>query len=121
MKRLVWLLLAVVGTALAQVQPTVLPGSTEVACNCCDRAHSCGMPDCAPPLPASAPVVATAPSANTLRLQVRRAGQPQSRQASSFLVSLIGPAVAPVSLPASVFTTRAASAPLFKVHCSFLL
>ena len=46
MKRLVWLLIAVFCTALAQVQPVDMPVTKHAVCGCCGDTGACGMPDC---------------------------------------------------------------------------
>lgn len=119
MKRLVWLLLLAVGTALAQVSPVESPGTKQVSCPCCEKSGDCGMPDCAvppaPPTPAARP--ATAASSIALKLA---APAPRHLREKFYVRFLPRASVAP-ALVASVAAVRPASASLFREHCSWLI
>ena len=121
MKRLVWLLIAVVCTALAQVQPVVLSSAQDEACCCTgEQAGACGMPECAP-VPAACPASSNLPVATGQRAEVRKpAPAPQALRESYFARFEARPAVAPAGR-VSLRGTPAASVPLFKAHCSFLI
>lgn len=116
MKRLIWLLLAVFSTALAQVQPVTLPVLPEDNCGCCDAQSGCDMPDCAmPPAPTLAQL---APPVTSVRLESRRAAQP-ARRATRFYTHFV-PTPSRLVVPvASVPTAPAAQVPLFVAHCSY--
>jgi hypothetical protein len=121
MKRLVWLLIAVFGTAFAQVSPVVSPFVQDEACCCCDGpAGACGMPDCAPAPTACAPAL-TLPIPAVQRLAARRlAPTPPARVSAYFVKFESRPALSPavrVSRPG----TPVAQVPLFKAHCRFLI
>lgn len=121
MKRLVWLLIAVFGTAFAQVQPVVSPFAQDEACCCCeDAAGACGMPDCAPAPTTCQPAFALqTPAAQ--RMEARRvAPVPQPKRESYFVKFESRPALAP-AWRASLAGAPAANVPLFKAHCSFLI
>lgn len=117
MKRLVWLLLAVLGTAFAQVQPVALPVMPDESCDCCDTRGGCDMPDCAMPAPAPS-LAQLAPPAGTVHLSSRRAAKPVRAVAKFF--AHFGPT--PTRLVASVAPVQSAPAvevPLFVAHCSY--
>lgn len=120
MKRLAWLLILVFGTATAQVQPVDVRLIPEERCCCCEEASAaCGMPDCAP--------VPTGCAQPALQLQSpvqaatkRLAPAPREAREKFYVQFLPRESAAPVPSPA-VVATPAASVPLFKAHCSFLI
>jgi len=121
MKRLVWLLLAVFCTALAQVQPVAIPVAQAVSCPCCDVPGECGMPDCGlPPTSATTGIVIGQP-AQIVQIAARRiAARPRQ---VAFDVSTTGASAQATSAEMGA-SARAASVlpvPLFKAHCSFLI
>ena len=119
MKRLVWLLMLVVGTALAQVQPVTLPEATDDACGCCGTECACALPaECAPPPPAPAPLPAAERPA-TLRAEVKETAQEKEKlSAADYFGSFTPRATALVMRPALAPAGITASAPLFTAHCS---
>lgn len=120
MKRLVWLLLLAFGTALAQVSPVELPVTKHEACGCCEQPGACGMPDCVPPLSAQ-PVFNLASPTRTVRVAAKAATPAPAVVREKFYVQFLPRVtVAPV-LPAPANLAPAASVPLFKEHCSFLI
>jgi len=120
MKRLVWLLIALVCTALAQVQPVALPTAPDEACCCTgEQAGACGMPDCAPA--PTAPSCHPSSPAAAQRSQARRVTPAPRAREEAFYVRLdCRPAKAPAP-GVSLRGTPAARVPLFKAHCSFLI
>jgi hypothetical protein len=118
MKRLVWILLAVFCTAIAQVQPVEPLVRQKHAC--CDCGGRCGMPDCAPPAPQVPSAFVGAQSVSVTRPQSARAVRPV-RQAEKFFVGYAKPGVSPSVLPAPSLMASAASVPLYKAHCCFLI
>ncbi len=121
MKRLVWLLIAVVCTALAQVQPVVSPLTQDEACCCTgEAAGACGMPDCAP-APAAPSCAQSLPTVAAQRAEARKpAPAPHALRECYFSRFESRPAKSPAA-GVSLRGTPAASVPLFKVHCSFLI
>lgn len=121
MKRLVWLLVAVVCTALAQVQPVDLPVQKEQKCCCCDdEAGACGMPDCAP-MPVSCRVNVPLLSPVVQRTEDRKLSPAPKTRFIHYYVRLESrPALVPAHR-ASLAGAPAAEVPLFKAHCSFLI
>jgi hypothetical protein len=120
MNRLVWLLLSVCCLALVQVQPVARLAPMAESCGCCDCDGACGMPDCAPPTPARAPVYAQESTRATEGLRLRRVARPMPAfaEAHAAFIRLTIPGIAlatPVRLPPT------ASAPLFRLHCSYLI
>ena len=117
MKRFVWLLLIAFCTALAQVQPADVPATKQAKCGCCeDQPGACGMPDCIVQPAASQPVAVQTPAG-----QQAEAGKLTRAKREKFYVQFLP---RPASQPAawvSVVTEPVARAPLFKVHCSFLI
>lgn len=119
MKRLVWILLAVVGTAFAQVQPVTMP-DTHHKCCCCDGDGSCGMPGCLPPAPARTMPFANQPAKNSLA-QAQEAADPVRRTNEKFFAAFVEPAAVFAASRAPIRVALAASVPLFAAHCSFLI
>lgn len=121
MKRLVWLLIAVVCTALAQVQPVVMPVAQEESCCCTgDQAGACGMPECAP-APTAPSCVVSVPVATAQRGEARKLSPSRHVRYEIFYVRFEPrPAPSPVA-GVSRLGTPADRVPLFKAHCSFLI
>ncbi|HEX7632665.1 MAG TPA: hypothetical protein VF388_11060 [Lacunisphaera sp.] len=119
MKRLVWLLLAVFSTAIAQVQPTDVPQApAEKCCCCCDKQKACDMPDC---VPAPAGVQRALPQQTRVEIIGKRAAATTQTIREKFYVRVVPSIrVVPV-LPVSAVVPPAASVPLFAAHCSFLI
>jgi hypothetical protein len=119
MKHLVWLLMLVVGTVLAQVQPVTLPGTMDDACGCCGAECACALPaECAPPPPAPAPLPAAERPA-ILRAEVKRTAQEKEKFSAAVYFANFAPrATALVDRPAPTTAGLTAIAPLFTVHCS---
>lgn len=115
MKRLAWLLMLVVGTALAQVRPVTLPAAGDTSC-CCGSECVCTMPECAPPpVPTGATPVKVSP-ASTLRAEQRQiAPAPVTKL---FYADFVPVAITAAGLPAPAKPVLTASAPLFTAHCS---
>jgi hypothetical protein len=121
MKRFVWLILAVFCTALAQVQPVDVPAIKAKVCSCCQIPGGCETPRCCPP-PAHVPAIFnSAQPVRTASLAVRREREPVRRAGKKFYAPLVEPVIASVAIPASALAVSAASVPLFKAHCSFLI
>ncbi|MDQ5978457.1 MAG: hypothetical protein QG602_1431 [Verrucomicrobiota bacterium] len=121
MKRLVWLLIAVVCTALAQVQPVVVASAQEETCCCTgEAAGACGMPDCAP-APSAPSCTQNLPTAAAQRSEVRKPAPASKVRYEIFRIRFdIRPAAVPAGC-VSLRGTPAASVPLFKAHCRFLI
>jgi hypothetical protein len=121
MKRLVWLLLAVFGTALVQVPPAALAASAHRSCCCCGGDGSCDMPSC-PPAPASSPVRCTlGQPAQVAGVEVSRAVPAPRRAGENFCAALVAPAAVSAAATSPTRVTSAANVPLFTAHCSLLL
>ena len=121
MKRLVWLLLAVVGTAFAQVQPVTFLTLSHPACHCCkcNCGGSCGMPGCLPPAPARTLPAANQP-AGIVVVQAGQMAEP-ARTGEKFFAAFVEPAAVFAASRAPEWVTPPASVPLFAAHCSFLI
>lgn len=121
MKRLVWLFLAIFCTALAQVQPVepLLPKAKSECC--CESDGACGMPECTLPPAAAQQFTALERSRTELRQEVRRETARLPQLAPKFYLSALKPVVAITTLSAPAEAAPAASPPLFRVHCSFLI
>jgi hypothetical protein len=121
MKRLVWLLIAVVGTLLAQVQPVVVAlAPAEVCCCTGEAAGACGMPDCAP-APAAPSCAQGLPTVAAQRNETRKPAPAARARCEHDPVRFDSrPDVVPAG---GVFLkgTPAASVPRYKAHCSFLI
>jgi hypothetical protein len=120
MKRVVWLVLAVFCAALAQVQPVDGLGTKAKPCPCC-HPGACGMPGCCPP-PASASTAFSSAQAESVRsVPAPRRAQAARGPANAFYAAFAEPAHVRSSLLATAQAAPAASLPLFKAHCSFLI
>lgn len=121
MKRLAWILIAVVGTLLAQVQPVDVPSAGEASCCCTGgAAGACGMPDCAP-APAAPSCAQSLPTVAAQRSEARK---PAPSAKARYEIFRVGFDSRPAAVPAggvSLRGTPAASVSLFKAHCSFLI
>ena len=121
MKRLVWLLLAVFCTALAQVQPVDSTLTKAEKCPCCEVPGACGMPDCGlPPPSATAGLFAEQPT-RTAQPEVRRDAARLKRVALIFLSALDAIDSAAVAFNATSRIAPVAPVPLYAAHCSFLI
>lgn len=120
MKRLAWILLAVFGTAFAQVQPVAFPTLRHHACPCCNGDGSCGMPGCLPPASTRTLPTATQPAGITVT-EARRVAEPVRRTAEKFFAAFVEPTAVTAATRAPERVTPAASVPLFAAHCSFLI
>lgn len=120
MKRLVWLLLAVFVTALAQV-PTVDVGSQSgKMCSCCDTPGQCGQRDCGLPPSSSTPTTLLAEQpAQVLSTATRKKVARVYRLAINYLFPTR--ALSPVRNSRVSRLAPAESVPLFKAQCSFLI
>jgi hypothetical protein len=120
MKRFVWLVLFAFCTALAQVQPVDLLVKKHEVCGCCEKPGACGMPDCAPLPVASQPAfVAETPAGQ--RAEARRLTPATRAKRANFYAQYESrPTIAPASHAPRV-AVAAASEPLFRVHCSYLI
>ncbi len=121
MKRLVWILLAVVGTAFAQVQPVPVQVLSHHACHCCNChcGGACGMPGCLPPAPARTQLTATQPASVTVAAARHVAGP--IRTAEKFFATFVEPAAVFAASRAPERVSPPARVPLFAAHCSFLI
>lgn len=121
MKRLVWLLIAVFGTAFAQVSPVVSPFVQDEACCCCEGpAGTCGMPDCAPgPTTCQSGLTIQAPIVKRSEAR-KRSPAPRARYENFYVRFESRPALTP-AWSASLTGAPTAPVPLFKAHCSFLI
>ena len=119
MKRLVWILLAVFCTALAQVQPVTLE-STHRKCCCCGGDGSCGMRGCLPPAQAPSLPTAHQPASVTVS-EARQVAEPVRRTGEKFFAGVVEATAVAAAPRAPEWVTPAASAPLFAVHCSYLI
>jgi hypothetical protein len=120
MKRLAWLLLAVFGAALLQVQPAEgLPAKAK-CCDCCHVPGTAEMPGCCAPAAALPTALGSEQSARVSSPAIRRAA-PVGGAAELAYVSFVEPEAIRSALPAPAEAARAAGVPLFKAHCSFLI
>ena len=120
MKRLVWILLAIVSTAFAQVQPVAFPTQHRHTCPCCDGDGACGMAGCLPPAPARTLPTASQPASLTVT-QAREVAEPVRRNGEKFFAAFVKSAAVSAPSRAPNRVTPSASVPLFAVHCSFLI
>lgn len=119
MKRIAWLLLAVVCSALVRMQPAELAPCCQCACCHCKVPGGCGMPCCRQGPPA--PVLFAAGERASSALRAVRKAQPFRTEAVRFYAPFVESAIRPIALIASAATDPVASGPLFKAHCSFLI
>lgn len=123
MKRLAWLLLLALGTLLAQV-PVVEPlvPAKESSCACgTECGGRCGMPDCALPATPPAPRFASDRAVTLVRPAAKRDVLLGERPANRYFSVPLASLDASPALRAAVRLAPAASVPLFREHCSYLL
>ena len=121
MKRFVWLLIIAFCTAIAQVQPVAPLQVEQEACDCCEGAGGCGMPDCPPPAaPSPAAGLVLANEAAALRAAAESV-LPKSRSFRNHFYAQFSPRLAVPAEIAPRVVAPTASVPAFQVHCSFLI
>jgi hypothetical protein len=121
MKRLVWLLLAVFGTTLAQVSPVDLGLARPETCSCCDQPGACGMPDCAPPpAPATQPVSNLTGDVVSTRIAAKPARSVREVR-KMFLAAILPRADGASAQSVPVIAEEPLDIPLYQEHCSLLL
>jgi hypothetical protein len=123
MKRFVWLILAAFCTAIAQVQPVEPLQMKQASCDCCEEgAGACGMRDCAPApsCPSTGASLVLASGAATLRAEAESV-MPKSRSFRDRFYAQFSPRQAVPAEIAPQVVAPAASVPVFKAHCSFLI
>lgn len=115
MKRLVWLVILVFGTALAQVSPLDFGQQHRKACSCCETPGDCGMPGCELAA-ACAPnnFVEESPSSATAEVSAQKAEESHQER--------LQPGV-DASFPRNRPTqfSKAARVALFKLHCALVI
>ena len=122
MKRLAWLLLLAFGTLLAQV-PVVeplMPAKQHCACGDSCRGR-CGMPDCALPAAPATPRFTSDRAVTLVRPAAKRDALLGERPANRYFSVPLASLNASPALRATVRLAPAASVPLFREHCSYLL
>jgi hypothetical protein len=119
MKRIAWLLLAVFCSAFVEQQPVEWAQCSRCACCHCKVPGDCGMPCSRAPAPAAA--MPAAPEHALAALPAARIRQPAPPAAAKFYASFVELTTLPVALVASASAGPAASGPLYKAHCSFLI
>ena len=119
MKRIAWLLLAVLCTMLVQVR--ALEPLKQRACGRCHCAQhgACGMPDCGQPVCAASQAPAASEPNRSLAAEERR--DHVVSDAPSFFFTPACRAILPSRLPAGSDDGPAARLPLFRAHCSLLI
>lgn len=123
MKRLVWLLLTVLCASFAQVQPVELPAPAPSSCCCGDtQACGCSLPDCAPP-PAHNSLAPLPPGlAASQRDEARRISPAPRLLSDKFYKRYVAAPDRNEPVSGLVgFAPPAASVPVFKAHCSYLI
>jgi hypothetical protein len=122
MKRLVWLLILAFGAATSQVQAVdvrLIPPDEK--CCCCDEAAgTCGMDDCAA-MPATGCAQPVVQLQSPVQAAKRVAPAPHAAPAKFYEQFLPRVTVIPVLPVTADAMASAASVPLFKEHCSFLI
>jgi len=121
MNRLVWLLVALFCTAVAQVQPVDLtPGKDGECCCCGDQPGTCGMPDCTPAPTTAQPVLKLQTSVAAVQ-EARKASRPLSAHQEPFYVKFVRSSTVATGVRVAYAIAPTASASLYRDHCSFLL
>lgn len=120
MKRLVWLLLAVFLTALAQVAPVDVGSQNVKTCSCCETPGQCGERDCGlPPSPSSSTTLLAGQPARVQSTVARKKAARIYRLAINYLFQTR--ALSPVRNCQAPIVASVDPVPLFKAQCSFLI
>jgi hypothetical protein len=120
MKKIVWLILAACVLAFGQVQPVASTAAKSDACGCCDCDGTCGMPDCLPAPVARVPVFAKS-APRTELTEIKRRQLPSKLE---LVETFCGRSQVPVSTALAFAPSRplpVVNAPVFLLHCSFLI
>ncbi len=120
MRRFLAILLTFVTCAFAPVPAWVTHETPREKCCCCDGDGSCGMPDCLPPATPTRPVPASVQVARITASEAARVTAPARRE-TKFYAAVAAKPAAPAKVRESAAVALTASAPLFVVHCSFLI
>jgi hypothetical protein len=119
-KRLVWLLILMFGTALAQVSPVDFASQQGKTCSCCKKSGACGQPDCG--LPPSAPTSSNVPAEQPQRSLSTTTQKRAARIYRLAINYLFQPKLqSPGRSIAAGRTVSVESVPLFEAQCSFLI
>ena len=119
MKRIAWILLAAICSAFVRVQPVELAQCGQCVCCHCKVPGACGMPCTQTPTPA--PLLFAAEPGALLAHPASRGAQLARASGVKFFESFVGSTTEKVASVASAPAVRAASVPLFRAHCSFLI
>jgi hypothetical protein len=117
MKRIAWLLLAVICTTFVQVPRLEPLKARSCGCSHCRVPGSCGMPGCGQ---AAGPVVTTACEPSRAATVEARRERPSGPARMEWLALPVRPAVLPI-LPVAAFAADGPRVPLFRAHCSLLI
>jgi len=120
MRRIAWLLLAVVCTSFVQVQPLEPLKAHSCMCGHGKVPGACGMAGCGQAACPAAAVVTVAEPSRATTSEARRERPSRPAQPAWFL-SASAPAGAASPLSAGTLVGEAARVPLFRVHCSLLI
>jgi hypothetical protein len=121
MKRIAWILLAVLGTVFVQVQPLAPLRSTACRCMHCAAHGACGMPGCAQAACPSTQVSATACEPSRPAGVEARKDLPAGPARTELLPAPARPGIIPILPVAAMLAEDGPRVPLFRAHCSLLI
>ncbi len=120
MRRFFAILLALATCAFAPTPALVATEAPSHTCCCCDGDGTCGMPNCLPPAAPARPIPASVQVTRIAATETARVVAPARREAKFFAAVAAKPAQPALTRESNVIAPTA-SAPLFVVHCSFLI
>ena len=121
MKRIAWLLLAVLCTTFVQVPRLEPLKARSCGCSHCRVPGSCGMPGCGQAACPAGPVVTTACEPSRAATVEARRERPSGPARMEWLALPVSPALLPILPVAAAFAADGPRVPLFRAHCSLLI
>ena len=121
MRRIAWVLLAVVCATFVQVQPVEPLKARTCRCMRGKAPGSCGMPGCAQSACPTSPVATTAGQPARAPAAEARKERPCGRARTEWFLVPASPHFLPILPVAATFAGGGPRVPLFRAHCSLLI
>ena len=118
MRRIAWVLLAVICTTFVQVQPLGPLKAPTCRCDHSKAPGSCGMPGCAQ---SACPVATTAAEPSRAPAAEARKERPSRPARTEWFLVPTRPHVIPILPVAATYAGGGPRVPLFRAHCSPLI
>jgi hypothetical protein len=121
MRRIAWVLLAVICATFVQVQPLGTLKAPTCRCDHCKAPGSCGMPGCAQSACPAGPVATMAAEPSRAPAAVARRERPARPARTEWFLVPASPHFIPILPVAATYAGGGPRVPLFRAHCSLLI